>query len=90
MAQINYTTWTEVTTTTVPTLLQAKRGRVLVTTIDPATLGFDDVGDSVEITDHTQMRGLFIVPTGLTVWAKAVNFNKPTTSPTISFIPFGI
>lgn len=88
--QLNFETYTEVTTTTVDTLMQAKRCRILVTTIDPSTPGFDEQGQTVELTDHTQLRGLFVVPAGLTVWAKGVNSNKPDTLPSISFIPFGV
>jgi hypothetical protein len=90
MTALTYDTWTEVTTTTVDTLFQAKRGRVLLTTIDPSDSNFDDDTTTIEITDNTQLNGLIIFPAGLTVWAKPVAFPNPSSPPSISYIPFGV
>jgi hypothetical protein len=90
MTALTYDTWTEVTTTTVDTLFQAKRGRVEITTIDPTSSNFDDDADVVEVTDQIQINGHFIAPPGLTIWARAVAFPNAPGSPAISFIPWGI
>lgn len=87
---LTYDQWTEVTTTTVDTLFQARQGRVKLATSDPADSNFDEDTNTIEITDSVQLNGLIIVPAGLTVWAKPVAFPSTSAPPSISFIPFGV
>jgi hypothetical protein len=81
--------WTLVTTTTVDTIMQARKSRVLITTIDPATGDFDPNDSAIELTDHVQLRGLFVVPAGLSVWASCVSA-APDGTCNISFMPWGV
>lgn len=90
MTALTYDAWTEVTTTTVDTLFQAKEGRVKITTTDPADSNFDEDAQSIEITDQIQLNGLFVVPAGLTVYAKPIAFPKQSATPQIAYIAFGI
>lgn len=87
---LTYNEWTEVTTTTTDTLFQSKRGRVEITTLDPTGSVFEEADNVIEITDNTQINGLFVVPPGLTVWARPVAFPNVGSPPSISWIPFGI
>lgn len=86
---LSYDEWTEVTTTTVDTLFQAKRGRVLITTVRPDSSAFANEDHTIEITDNTQINGLFVVPPGVTIWAKAVAFPNAGSPPTISWTDWG-
>jgi len=87
---LSYDAWTEVTTTTVDTLFQAPRGRIKITTLDPTGSVFEEADNTIEITDNTQLNGLFVVPAGLTVWAKAIAFPNAGSPPSISYTPFGV
>jgi hypothetical protein len=87
---LTYNVWTTVTTTTVDTLFQARNGRVLITTQNPTGSNFADDDDAIEITDNSQINGMFVVPAGLTVYAKPVAFPKTGSPPSIAFTPFGI
>lgn len=81
--------WTLVTTAAVDTLLQARKSRVMITTIDPATGDFDDNDSSIELTDHVQLRGLFVLPAGMSLWAKCVSA-APDGTCNISLCPWGV
>lgn len=81
--------WTPVTTTTVDTCFQARGARVMITTIDPATGDFDENDSAIELTDHVQLRGLFVVPAGLSVWARCVSPTRAGVC-NLSYIPFGV
>lgn len=87
--ELPYDVWTEVTTTETDVLFQAPRGRVKITTLDPTGSVFEEADNTIEITDNTQINGLFIVPPGMTVWAKPVAFPNVSSPPTICWTPWG-
>lgn len=87
---LSYDEWTEVTTTTVDTLFQSKRGRVVITTLDPTGSVFEEEDNVIEITDNTQINGLYIAAPGLTIWARAVAFPNVGSPPSICWTPWGV